>query len=183
MDQRRRQLDALAHALRVGADRSVGRVAHLDRGDRRLRRGRDIGDGLQLGVYPYELASGQIPRDRLALRDEPDHRVDGGVAEGGPTADTHGPGRRGEEPGEQVQEVLLPAPFGPSSPVTPDPSAKETSFTATTLPYQRDTWSTCIAGTTAVIPSPSGSGGPRSPASRPRTPGRSRRTPSLPARR
>ena len=38
--------------------------------------------------------------------------------------------------------VVLPAPFGPSSPVTPGPTEKETSLTATTLPYQRETRST-----------------------------------------
>ncbi len=35
--------------------------------------------------------------------------------------------------------VDLPAPFGPSSPVTPGPRTNEMSFTATTLPYQRET--------------------------------------------
>ena len=44
--------------------------------------------------------------------------------------------------------MLFPAPFGPSNPVMPGPRANETSLTATTLPYQRETWSTCIAGTT-----------------------------------
>ncbi len=43
--------------------------------------------------------------------------------------------------------VDLPAPFGPSRPVTPGPSANEMSLTATTLPYQRETWSTASAGT------------------------------------
>ena len=33
----------------------------------------------------------------------------------------------------------MPAPFGPSSPVTPAPRVMVTSLTATTLPYQRDT--------------------------------------------
>ena len=42
--------------------------------------------------------------------------------------------------------VDLPAPFGPSSPVIPGPSANEMSLTATTLPYQRDTsWSSTRA--------------------------------------
>ncbi len=35
--------------------------------------------------------------------------------------------------------VDLPAPFGPSSPVTPGPIVIVMSLTATTLPYQRDT--------------------------------------------
>ena len=37
--------------------------------------------------------------------------------------------------------VDLPAPFGPSSPVTPGPMVIETSLTATTLRYHRDTCS------------------------------------------
>ena len=37
--------------------------------------------------------------------------------------------------------VDFPAPFGPSSPVTPGPTFIETSLTATTLPYQRETFS------------------------------------------
>src|SRR3954465_12582046 len=41
--------------------------------------------------------------------------------------------------------VDLPAPFGPSSPVTPGPIVIETSLTATTLRYHRDTWSIRIS--------------------------------------
>ena len=33
----------------------------------------------------------------------------------------------------------MPAPFGPSSPVTPAPSSNEIPLTATTFPYQRET--------------------------------------------
>ncbi len=39
-----------------------------------------------------------------------------------------------------LRRVDFPAPFGPSSPVTPGPSENEMSLTATTLPYQRATW-------------------------------------------
>ena len=35
--------------------------------------------------------------------------------------------------------VDLPAPLGPSRPVTPGPIVMVTSLTATTLPYQRET--------------------------------------------
>src|SRR4051812_44066563 len=48
--------------------------------------------------------------------------------------------------------VVLPAPFGPSTPVMPAPSEQETSFTATTLPYQRDA---CLSSTRAD-PGPEG---------------------------
>src|SRR3954470_699177 len=44
----------------------------------------------------------------------------------------------------RCSSVDLPAPFGPRRPVMPGPMATETSFTATTLPYQRETWSTRI---------------------------------------
>ena len=40
----------------------------------------------------------------------------------------------------------MPAPLGPSRPVTPGPSPNVMSLTATTLPYQRETCSTASAG-------------------------------------
>ena len=48
--------------------------------------------------------------------------------------------------------VVFPAPFGPSSPVTPAPRANVMSLTATTLPYQRDTPSR----TSAAVGPPAG---------------------------
>ena len=42
--------------------------------------------------------------------------------------------------------VVLPAPFGPSSAVTPGSTASETSLTATTPPNHFDTASTAIVG-------------------------------------
>ena len=51
-------------------------------------------------------------------------------------------------PAMRCRSVDLPAPLGPSSPVTPAPRANEMSLTATTLPYQRETWSTSSAGVT-----------------------------------
>ena len=49
-------------------------------------------------------------------------------------------------PAMRWSSVDLPAPFGPSRPVTPGPRPNEMSLTATTLPYQRETWSTSRAG-------------------------------------
>ena len=40
--------------------------------------------------------------------------------------------------------VDLPAPLGPSRPVTPGPIVIDTSLTATTLRYHRETWSISI---------------------------------------
>src|SRR5665647_325749 len=63
--------------------------------------------------------------------------------------------------------VDFPAPFGPSSPVTPGPIVIVTSLAATTLPYQRETWSKARVLTRHR---PSGSGG----SGRPGTPRPSR---------
>ena len=62
--------------------------------------------------------------------------------------------------------VVLPAPFGPSRPVTPGRMSNDTSLTATTLPYHFETDSTDMdAG--ALISEASGT------ASRAATPDRS----------
>src|SRR5690349_20107335 len=42
-------------------------------------------------------------------------------------------------PDIMCSRVVLPAPFGPSRPVTPGPSVMVTSLTATTMPYHRET--------------------------------------------
>src|SRR5690348_4611881 len=47
-------------------------------------------------------------------------------------------------PERRCRSVDLPAPFGPSRPVTPAPTSNVMSFTATTFPYQRDTRSSAI---------------------------------------
>ena len=53
---------------------------------------------------------------------------------------------------ESCRSVLLPAPLGPSRPVTPGPIVIVTSLTATTLPYHREACSTCTRlGCTRVI--------------------------------
>ena len=53
--------------------------------------------------------------------------------------------------------VDLPAPFGPSSPVTPGRRANEMSLTATTLPYQRETsWSSTVAVGSSGAATPDG---------------------------
>ena len=59
----------------------------------------------------------------------------------------------------RCRSVDLPAPLGPSSPVTPGPRANDTSLSATTLPYQRETWSTAsAAGVAAAATGPSTGG-------------------------
>src|SRR5690606_8152899 len=65
------------------------------------------------------------------------------------------------------RRVLLPAPLGPSSPVTPGPRVMLTLLTATTLPYQRDTPDSSTTLAAPLIAAPSGT----SPAAaRPRPP-------------
>src|SRR6516165_12679822 len=64
----------------------------------------------------------------------------------------------------RCSSVDLPAPFGPSSPVTPGPIVIVMSLTATTLPYHRETLRSSIAVTTHR---PSGTGRPGRPGSHP----------------
>ena len=52
----------------------------------------------------------------------------------------------GRKPAIMCMIVDLPAPFGPSRPVTPGSMDMVTSLTATTLPYQRDTLRSSIVG-------------------------------------
>ena len=60
--------------------------------------------------------------------------------------------------------VDLPAPFGPSRPVTPGPTDIVMSLTATTLPYQRLTLDRSM---TLMTGAPSGSGRPGLPGTAP----------------
>src|SRR5690606_25717941 len=73
-------------------------------------------------------------------------------------------------PAIRWRSVDLPAPLGPSRPVTPGPIVMVTSLTATTLPYQRETWESSIL--TARPPSGSARTG---------QPRRRRRGPARPA--
>ena len=82
VDERAGELGALAHPLRVRADRPVRGIGQVDRGDGPGGRGVRIGDALQLGVESRELPPGQEGVDRLALRDEPDLAVHRGSPPG-----------------------------------------------------------------------------------------------------
>ena len=76
---------------------------------------------------------------RLALGDQAERAVDRRVAPGRarrPTVTVPRDGAR--KPAIMCSSVVLPAPLGPSRPVTPGPSVMLTSLTATTLPYQRE---------------------------------------------
>src|SRR3954464_10032558 len=65
--------------------------------------------------------------------------MDGLSAAGAPSMSTS-PADGASSPAIMWRTVVFPAPLGPSTPVTPGPSAQETSLTATTFPYQRDAW-------------------------------------------
>ena len=85
--------------------------------------------------------------DRLAFGHEAHLAVDGRI-EPGRLADRSvtSPCDGRSSPAIMWSSVDLPAPLGPSRPVTPGPSANETSLTATTLPYQRETSLSSMAG-------------------------------------
>ena len=124
VDQRAGQLGPLAHALGVGADRPVGGVGQVDRRDRPARGRVRIGDALEPGVEPREAEPGQVRVDGLALRHEPDVAVHLGPPPSGRALDEHATGGRREQAGHQVSSVDLPAPLGPSRPVTPGPEGE-----------------------------------------------------------
>ena len=62
------------------------------------------------------------------------------------------------KPESMCSRVLLPAPLGPSSPVTPGETSNEISLTATTLPYHRDTPSSAIVGPSPAVVMPGSAG-------------------------
>ena len=123
-------------AASVSSTVSIARVAAATR----------IGQALETGVEDGEVETRQEPVDRFALRDQPDAGVHRGRAQAVFPSTRTLPAEGLSSPAIRWSSVDFPAPFGPSSPVTPEPSANEMSLTATTLPYQRDTCSTARAG-------------------------------------
>ena len=80
VDERRRELDALAHALGVGADPALGRLDHVDDLERPLGGRARVGEPVQLGVGADELPAGEVAEAHLALGHQPDRAVGVGVA-------------------------------------------------------------------------------------------------------
>ncbi len=113
VDERPGELGALAHPLGIRADRAVGRLGQLDRGDRLIGGASRIGDALELGIEQGEFVAGQIARDRLALGHQPHIAIDVRVAERRSTGDAHDPRGRGEQTGEQMQQGRLAGAVGP----------------------------------------------------------------------
>ena len=75
MDEGAREFRALAHPLRVGADRPAGGFGQFDRLERTVGRGDRVSQTLETRVEQRELEAGQEGMDGLALRDQPDPRV------------------------------------------------------------------------------------------------------------
>ncbi len=143
--QRGGHLDPLPHPLGVRRDRAVLRVGHLDLRDRPLGRRAGVGQPVQLGVGDDELAAGQVVEHRLPLGHQADAcgRPASLRHSGSPSSVTVPVEGRGS-PTSSRSAWILPAPFGPSRPVTPGPIVIDTSLTATTLRYHRETWSMLI---------------------------------------
>ena len=138
--QRGGHLDPLPHALGVGRDPPVLRVGHLHDVDGPAR-GRGPGRAAcAAGRWPGRTparSGTRTPSRRSGTRPT------GGRCPGcaswpaPPTVISPRDGAR--KPAIMCSSVDLPAPFGPSRPVTPGPMLIVMSLTATTLPYQRDT--------------------------------------------
>ena len=148
VDERGGETRALAHAARVPAQLPVLRLREGDglHGLRRRRRAR-IGHALEPRAQLDELAPGEEVVHRLVLRHVADPAVEGARSRGWArrtllTCPWDGAVR----PAIVRSSVVLPAPFGPSSAVTPGSTASDTSLTATTPPNHFDTASTAIVG-------------------------------------
>ena len=95
-------------------------ILQLDRGDGPRRRRLRIRHALQSGVEQHELPAREVRMDRLAFGHQPDLAIHAPVTPGRDTG--HGHAARptaASRPAMRCSSVVLPAPLGPSSPVTP----------------------------------------------------------------
>ena len=112
----------------------------------RLAAAAGSGKPLQHGGEPHELERGQRLEQRLLLGDQPDAAGQREVAVGIAAEHAHGALRRARVSPQSIRSIVdLPAPFGPSSAVTPGPTWNDTSETATTSPNHFETCSTAIS--------------------------------------
>ena len=137
-DDRLRQLDALPHALAVGADLLVGGVHQVDR----RQRARAPRRRLRFSSRPFSRTSARHPLEpghplveRVLLGAEADagSRGDGLPQIGSPSTVTL-PLLGLSWPVISFMNVDLPAPFGPSSPVMPGGTATRDVVQADDLP-------------------------------------------------
>ena len=142
-------LGALAHALAEVVDAPVGDVEHRDGPQRVLGRA-PVGDAVQVGDVADELAGGEPGRHRFVLGHERHPAVD--VADRGagrgPRSRTV-PWLTPTRPVIARISVVLPAPFGPSRPVTPGPNEQLSSDSATFGPNHTDTSATSTVASAA----------------------------------
>ena len=168
----RGDLRALAHALAELVDAAVGDVEHLDGLQRVLRRA-PIGDAVEVGDVADELARGEPARHRFVLRYQREPAEHLAIAAGVAAFDRTLPWLTSMRPVIARISVVLPAPLGPSRPVTPGPNEQLSSDSATFWRNHTDTLSTvtvasstnagsfAVFGTAAgsdVIAPPSGTG-------------------------
>ena len=161
--QRGGHLDPLLHALGVGRRSGGPWRSSISTTAMRPRGGRlGVRQAVEPGVGQHELPAGEEVVHRLALGDQPDRPVDRLVRHAGAPSRVTVPAEGARKPAIMWIRVDLPAPLGPSSPVTPGPIVIVTSLTATTLPNHRETpgrWTT--VGSCGCAPS--GSGASRRP--------------------
>ena len=145
---RLRQLDALPHALAVAADLPVRGVDQIDdlerpRGSRaRIRRRQPIQAHQRLEPPP----AGHPLVERILVGAEPDARVERGISPDRLSQHADRARCSGAScPVTSFMNVDLPAPLGPSRPVTPRGIATLTSFRPDTSPYH---FERCSATTT-----------------------------------
>ena len=139
-------LRPLAHALAEPVDATVGDVEQADGRQGGVRRAA-IGDPAQVGAVAHELARREPGRHGLVLGHE---RQVAGARRGRGA----GRGRRRRTrpwltpivPVIARISVVLPAPLGPSSPVTPGPNEQLSSDSATLAPNHTETSSTSTVG-------------------------------------
>ena len=142
VDERRGDLDPLPHALGVGVDPPGGRLDHVDHAEDPFaspRRRRAVGAGRR-----WRARTGARSGSRSSARAPAPGRSGGRRRCGARPARRRAvtvPDDGGRKPDIIAISVVLPAPLGPSRPVTPGPMVIVTSLTATTLPNQRETLS------------------------------------------
>ena len=119
--------------------------------------GRRVGQLVQLRAGQHELVRGEEAVHRLALADQAEPAVDVGVAPGRRAVDGDRAAGRGEEAGHHVQHRGLAGAVRAEQ--AGDPGAEAScvmSLTATTLPYQRETFCKLHGASSARPPSGSG---------------------------
>ena len=155
-----RHLAALAHALAEAVHAPVRRRLHVH-GVERPVDDPAVGDAVQVGHVGAQLAGRQAAGDRFVLGHRGRAaRTPSGCRRGDRPSTTTVPWLTGIRPVMARIRVVLPAPFGPSRPVTPAPKEQLSSDSATFWPNHTDTSvATTVASATNAGSSAAGGGG------------------------